>query len=257
MSTRHTYFAGSFYPDSAEEIDRYIESFDAVHQEMTGLHPRAIIVPHAGYVYSGFTANLAYTQLDAVERIIVIGPSHRVAYDGMSIALYDHYDTPYGALRIDLEYARVLADRFGIGFEEALHKEHSTEVQMPFIKRYLPEAAVIEIVYGRQSPEALAAVIEYLLDDPQNGVVISTDLSHFHAEDEARVIDALCLQAITEEDTSFLHRGCEACGKIGVEAMLLAAKRLGLSTKLLDYRTSAWASKETSSVVGYASALIY
>ena len=258
MSIRRSYFDGSFYPERSEEIARYIEAFDAVKHEVLHLHPRALIVPHAGYVYSGFTANLAYTQLEPQRRrVIVIGPSHRVAYDGMSVSLYDAYETPFGNLDVDRAYAQTLKERFGLGFEEAMHREHSTEVQMPFIKHYLADARVVEIVYGRQEPQALSEVIAWLLADEANLVVISTDLSHFYTEEEANALDSICLKAIADEDIALLHRGCEACGKIGVEAMVLAAKRLGLHSKLLDYRTSAWASKDTSRVVGYTSALFY
>ena len=258
MSRRKSYFDGSFYPAASGEIERYIEAFDKVKKELLHLHPKALIVPHAGYVYSGFTANLAYSQLEpSRRRIIVIGPSHRVAFEGMSIALYDSYETPLGDLAIDRGYATALQERFGIAFEDAMHREHSTEVQMPFIKHYLPDAKVIEIVYGRQEPAELSKVIEFLLQDEANLVVISTDLSHFYTEEEANTLDTLCLKAIAEEDIEMLHRGCEACGKIGVEAMVLAAKRLGLTSKLLDYRTSAWASNDTSRVVGYTSAIFY
>jgi AmmeMemoRadiSam system protein B len=258
MSVRRSYFAGSFYPASAEEIERYIEAFDKVKHEVLELHPRALIVPHAGYVYSGFTANLAYTQLEpSRRRIIVIGPSHRVAYEGMSISLYDEYETPFGNLTVDRAYAQELKEKFAIDFSDGMHQEHSTEVQMPFIKHYLPEAKVVEIVYGRQDPAALSEVIEYLLQEENNLVVISTDLSHFYKEEDANMLDTLCLKAIAEEDIEMLHRGCEACGKIGVEAMVLASKRMGLTSKLLDYRTSSWASQDRSSVVGYTSAIFY
>jgi AmmeMemoRadiSam system protein B len=258
MSIRKSYFDGSFYPAQAGEIERYIEAFDKVKHEVLHLKPRGLIVPHAGYVYSGFTANLAYSQLEPDRRrIIVIGPSHRVPYQGMSISLYDEYETPLGNLAVDRPYAETLQKRFDIGFEEAMHREHSTEVQMPFIKRYCKYAKVVEIVYGNQDPQELSRVIEYLLQDDANLVVISTDLSHFYTEEEANALDSICLKAIAEEDIKMLHRGCEACGKIGVEAMVLAARRLGLNSKLLDYRTSSWASHDTSSVVGYTSALFY
>lgn len=258
MSQRNTYFAGSFYPASAEEINRYIEAFDKLKSEHLGLHPRALIVPHAGYVYSGFTANLAFMQGDpSTKRLIIIGPSHRVAFNGLSITLQESYATPLGALMIDTIYAESLKERFGLAFEPAMHREHSTEVQMPFIKHYFPDARVIEMVYGNQDPASLAVIIEHLLQESDNLVVISTDLSHFYTEEQAHQLDERCLQAIDSEDVSLLHRGCEACGKIGVEAVLIAAKSLQLKTKIMDYRTSSWASGDTSSVVGYTSALIY
>ncbi len=258
MLTRETYFAGSFYPDSAEEILRYIKTFDEIKSEHLDLNPRALIVPHAGYIYSGFTANLAFMQVPSTtRRVIVMGPSHRVAFQGTSIGLQAHYETPLGALSIDTAYARTLQDNFNLSFEPALHKEHSTEVQMPFIKHYLPDAKVIEMVYGQEEPASLARIISHLLRDENNLVVISTDLSHFYSEEDAHKLDSLCIEAIEKEEIQLLHQGCEACGKIGMEAVLLAAKSEQLQTKVLDYRTSAWASADTSRVVGYTSAIIY
>ncbi len=259
MSTRTTAHAGTFYPSSAAEIERFFAAFEEMGNLETGKEPRALIVPHAGYVYSGFTAHLAFEQLrnTKAKRAIVIGPSHRVAFGGVSVSLYDTFDTPIGALRIDLDYAQRLIEDYGLTFEPALHHEHSTEVQMPFIKHYAPQLDVVELVYGTFDPKKLGAVISDLLDDPDNVIVISTDLSHFYTEEEANRLDAVCLNAIEKEDPALLHRGCEACGIIGVEAMLIAARAKGLAVKLLDYRTSAWATKDTSNVVGYASAMFY
>jgi AmmeMemoRadiSam system protein B len=259
MSIRRSAHAGAFYPDSAETITDYIRAFDKVETLELKENIRAFIVPHAGYIYSGFTANLAYMQLRSTKakRAIVIGPSHRVAFEGMSISLYESYETPFGALEVDLSYAQELKERFGIAFEESMHFEHSTEVQMPFIKYYAPQMKVIEMVYGFYSPQELSKIIIALLEDPDNLVVISTDLSHFYTEEEANRLDDICMKAIDEQNVALLHQGCEACGKIGVEAVLMAARALGLRTKLLDHRTSAWATNDRSSVVGYGSAVVY
>jgi len=128
---------------------------------------------------------------------------------------------------------------------------------MPFLKHYAPQLEVVELVYGAFDPKGLGKIVADLLDDPDNVVVISTDLSHFYSEEEAKRLDTICLTAIDREDPALLHQGCEACGIIGVEAMLIAAREKGLGVKLLDYRTSAWATKDTSNVVGYTSAVFY
>ncbi len=257
MSRREMYFNGSFYPAESKEILRYIAAFDD-NKTLTDEHtPRGMIVPHAGYIYSGFTANLAYHLLPSSKRIIVIGPSHRVAFEGISIALYDTYATPLGDLAIDRSYAQGLQKRFDIAFEPALHHEHSTEVQMPFIRHYAPKSRVIEMVYGNYAPEKLSKIITALLQDEENIIVISTDLSHFYTEEVANELDNICLHAIKEEKIKLLHEGCEACGKIGVEGMIIAAKEAGLQSQLLDYRTSSWSSGDTSNVVGYTSAIFY
>ncbi len=262
MSTRTTAVAGGFYPAEASQIEAMFDHYNTIlekHLKEPALlerASRAIIVPHAGYIYSGFTANIAHRILanSGVKRVVVIGPSHRVYLTGTSVSDYDAYETPLGKLPIDKNLVSRLRETFGLSFVPEAHREHSTEVQMPFIKKYLPDAKVVELVYGEENPENLASVIEYLLRQPDIGVVISTDLSHYYDLERAKRLDAVCLEAIRETNPELLHRGCEACGKIGVEAMLIAAKKLHLAPLLLDYRTSADASGDESQVVGYMSA---
>lgn len=256
--------AGSFYPNDPAEIERMIRHFNAILDDHPQVRVRfdemrgsAIIVPHAGWIYSGFTANIAYRILakSNPKTLVVIGPSHRVGFDGISIADALAYDTPMGTIPIDRALVADLRDRFAIPCFPQAHREHSTEVQMPFIKHYLPEAAVVELVYANASPEHLRPVIEYVLGLPETAVVISTDLSHYYSLSQANALDTICLEAIRSENEHKLNEGCEACGKIGVEAMLMAAKHLEMDSVLLDYRTSADASGDTARVVGYASAL--
>jgi AmmeMemoRadiSam system protein B len=259
MSARNTAHAGTFYPAEASEIERFFKTFEELGNADVSETPRALIVPHAGYVYSGFTAHLAFEQLRRTnaKRAIVIGPSHRVALHGMSVSIFDEYDTPLGTLKIDKAYAERLKEKYGLVFEPSMHLEHSTEVQMPFIKHYAPQLDVVEMVYGAFDPQELGRIITDLLGDEENVVVISTDLSHFYTEEEANKLDNICLNAIDKKDPSLLHQGCEACGAIGVEGVLIAANNDGLNVKLLDYRTSSWATKDTSNVVGYTSAVFY
>jgi AmmeMemoRadiSam system protein B len=263
MSVRKAAVAGQFYPASANEIIRMIERFDDALDKhidpakLTQWRTRAVIVPHAGYIYSGFTANAVLRILASQkpERIVVIGPSHRVYFKGFSVSMYDRFETPLGDLTIDTQLARDIAQRFGGGFAEAAHHEHSTEVQMPLIKYRLPDVKVVEVVYGEADAKTLADMIAWLLEDPKTAVVISTDLSHYYDIKKAQQLDNICLKAVDTLDTALLHRGCEACGKLGVEAMLIAAKRLGLRSHIVDYRTSADASGDTSQVVGYMGAV--
>ncbi len=263
MSTREAAVAGQFYPSSPDEIQAMLEHYNQIldshlknNDGVLHLKPRAVIVPHAGYVYSGFTANIALRLLSNtdVKRVVIIGPSHRVYLKGTSISQFDTYHTPLGALYIDKTLLADLKERFGLGFVPEAHHEHSTEVQIPFVKTYAPEVSVVELVYGDESPANLAEVIEYLLEDPETAVVISTDLSHYYDIKKANSLDSICLDAVKTLSTDELHQGCEACGKIGVEAMLLTANKKGLKSILLDYRTSADASGDESQVVGYMSA---
>ncbi|MBN2721594.1 MAG: AmmeMemoRadiSam system protein B [Campylobacterales bacterium] len=262
MSIRKSAVSGQFYPEDAKEISSMFEYYNQIldthlsDKTLFDKKPRAIIVPHAGYIYSAFTANIAFRLLENTnaKRIVVIGPSHRVFLKGTSVSDFDDYETPFGMIKIDKILVHELRDKFGLDFVPEAHREHSTEVQMPFVKTYDEEASVVELVYGDEDPARLAKVIEYLLNDPQTVVVISTDLSHYHDIKKAKKLDNICLNAIKKLDTDMLHQGCEACGKIGIEAMLIAAKAKKLKPIMLDYRTSADASKDESQVVGYMSA---
>lgn len=264
MKMRTMSVAGSFYPAQSDEIKTIIDRFNAILQShpetvagFDALRGRALIVPHAGWIYSGFTANIAFRILaqNRPDTIVVIGPSHRVGFEGVSIAKADLYQTPLGELRINTALVNDLQEHFGLPYFPDAHHEHSTEVQMPFIKHYMSEVKVIELVYAYANPSQIIPIIDYLLDLKDTAVVISTDLSHYYSLEQAKQLDSICLEAIRSENTAVLHQGCEACGVIGVEAMLSVAQKRGLESILLDYRTSADASGDSSRVVGYASAL--
>lgn len=264
MKERSMSVAGSFYPAEPGEIERYISHFNALLdqnpetvKQLSVLEGRAVIVPHAGWVYSGFTANVAYRVLEHshCRSVVVIGPSHRVGFEGVSIADMPSYRTPAGAMDVDTDLVDELKEVFGLRCHEAAHHEHSTEVQMPLIHHYLPNVKIVEMVYAYAEPSMIEPIIDYLLERPDTAIVISTDLSHYYSQTEANKLDALCLEAISSEESAMLHSGCEACGAIGVEAMLNSAKKRGMKSTILDYRTSADASGDTTRVVGYVSAL--
>ncbi len=264
---RKTSVAGAFYPNSCSEIEKYFELFSKSldeqikeDDELYAIKPRAIIAPHAGYIYSGFTANVAYRILknSNPKRVVVIGPSHRVYLSGISGAYEESYESPCGSLDIDLEYLKELSKKFDIqNIKKAYEQEHSTEVQMPFVKHYMPKAKVLELVYGDMSYEKLSLLIDYILQESQNVVVISTDLSHFYDLQKANRLDDICLKAIANLDIEKFEQGCEACGATGVKAILASAKKMSLKPMLLDYRTSADASGDKSRVVGYMSGLFF
>ncbi|MDX1808836.1 MAG: AmmeMemoRadiSam system protein B [Sulfurospirillaceae bacterium] len=262
MTIRKTVVAGQFYPNNSHEIDDMFTNYNKILDEnidelkLLDIKPKAIIVPHAGYIYSGFTANIAYRVLKNSEArcVVVIGPSHHAYINGISISDYERYETPFGDLPIDETLINELKTKFNLYLHPDAHFEHSTEVQMPFIKHYLPNTSVVELVYGKQIPSELAEIIDFILDDPRNLVVISTDLSHYYDIKKANILDNICLDAVEQLDISKLHQGCEACGRTGVEAMLICAKQKGLRSILLDYRTSADTSGDKNNVVGYMSA---
>lgn len=251
--------AGTFYPDSIDELGKYFDHFNTIYnQHFTSNDDqiRAVIVPHAGYVYSGFTANTAYRTLQnsSAKNFVVIGPSHKIAFNGISLCEFEYYRTPLGNIKSADVLINKLKNKFKLNCVIQSHAEHSTEVQFPFIKHYLKDVNIVEIVYGQEDPKHLSQIIDYILEDKDNVVVISTDLSHFYNLSEAEQLDNICLKAIESLDINKLHSGCEACGMIGVEAILLSAKRANLKAHILDYRTSAEASGDALRVVGYVSA---
>jgi len=257
---------GSFYPKDCQSIEKMIDEFNyflknAIKDKSTlSIKPKAIISPHAGYIYSGFTANIAHKVLSnsKAKRVVVVGPSHHVYFEGVSISLADYYETPCGNILMDNSFERLLQKRFNLlSVPNAHYLEHSTETQMPFIKHYMPEAKVVELIYGKVDYKFILKILEAVLEDESTVVVISSDLSHFYSLEDAKKLDSICLAGVAQENIQVLNRGCEACGILGIKAIVEYAKKKSLKTKLLDYRTSADASGDTKRVVGYMSAVIY
>ena len=250
--------AGSFYSDNQDELLSTFEYFNDIvsKQFINSLYNKnvkALIVPHAGYMYSGFSANLAYLNIKiAPKRVVVIGPSHRVAFEGVSLKEYDEYETPLGNIKFDKKYSSFLKSQFE--FLSLEQEEHSTEVQFPFIKHYFPDADLLELVYGQNAD--LEEIIEECLKAEDTLVLISTDLSHFYNQKEANELDNNCIKGIESLDIELLQCG-EACGMQGLISLLHVNKKMGLHVKSLDYRTSGDITANMDSVVGYYSAIIY
>lgn len=249
---------GTFYPAREIELERYFEHFSNIYDEqlqIPNIQTKAVIVPHAGYIYSGFSANVAYRVLakSGIENFLVIGPSHRIAFKGSSLCDSEAYETPFGDLQNSPHLLELLQKEFELKSLFA-HEEHSTEVQFPFIKHYIPHAKIVELIYSNEEPKFISKIINFVLAQGNCGVIVSTDLSHFYNLNIANELDNICLDAIENLDVEQLQSGCEACGIIGVEAMIMSAKKLHFTPKLLDYRTSADASGDEERVVGYLSA---
>lgn len=255
--------AGSFYPAQKEEIENYFDYFSKLYEEnfsLPEIKSKAVIVPHAGYIYSGYSANIAYRILENnpdIKNLVIIGPSHKVAFEGVSLCEFDSYDTPFGEITQAQTLMQEIKSEFDLKCIQSAHTEHSTEVQFPFIKHYLEDINIVELVYSQANSNDISKIIDFILQKEDCGVVISTDLSHFYSLEDANKLDSICLKAIDELNIDYLYNGCEACGFIGVEAMLKSAIKLNLKSKILDYRTSADVSKDIDRVVGYVSACFY
>lgn len=264
MNNRKAVFAGSFYPNNCNEINKMIHHFNSLLQQhnINTSSPfqniKAIIAPHAGYIYSGFTANIAYKILQnhSFKRFVVIGPSHKIAFEGASVSIYDEYQCVCENLKIDTPLAQELINEFDfVSHYDQVHQEHSTETQIPFIQHYFPNASALELIYGKCDPSQIEQVIDYVMKLEDTMLVISTDLSHFYDLQTAKSLDNICLESISKLDIATWEKGCEACGRIGVKALISYAKKHNIHSQLLDYRTSADTSKDTSRVVGYTSAI--
>jgi AmmeMemoRadiSam system protein B len=260
MSERIAGVRGKFYPRSCAEIEHMIKRFNAVLDEnlkdrgVLKLLPKAIISPHAGYIYSGFTANFVHriSKNNEAKRVVVIGPSHHVHIEGVSGSFFDTVETPCGDMEVDKEYLKELKEKFNLTFVSKAHElEHSTETQFPFIKEYHPSAKVVELIYGRVDYREIALIIDHILSKSENLLIISTDLSHFYTKAKAKVLDSICIEGVVKKDIKILNSGCEACGIIGVKGMVEVARIRDFDIKLIDYRTSADTSGDESSVVGY------
>lgn len=260
MTVRQSAVSGSFYPNDKYEVLRYFEHFSKDLEDINlNIKPKALIVPHAGYIYSGFTANLAYnlSKQSDFKRVIVIGPSHKIYLDNASIAMYDEYETPLNNIKIDLEYSKLLKENFDfLLFNQNAHSEHSTETQAPFIKSYFKDSTIVEIVYGKLDYRKLSELIDFCMQDEDNLVVISTDLSHFYSLKDANSLDNICLEAILNKDMKKFYDGCEACGMTGIKALTDVAIKKNLKVEFLNYCTSFDRTKDESSVVGYCSFVI-
>jgi len=261
---RKSSVAGSFYPGDCNEINNFIDYFNEIldknieekDRKLFNLKPKALIVPHAGWVYSGFTANFVYrmTKNSEKKRVILIGPSHKIAFEGASICLETEYESPCKNIEIDLQYSELLKEKFNLFYLPSAHSEHSTEVQVPFLEHYIKNIELIEIIYSDYSPTKLSEIINFLLEDNDNLIIISSDLSHYYDKKTAMALDYNCMQAVHDLDENVLKK-CEACGKIGINAIIKSAEKLNLTPLIVDYRTSADASGDESQVVGYMSAI--
>ena len=218
--------------------------------------PKALIVPHAGYVYSGNVAAVAYDRLrparGIVRRVVLLGPCHRVPVRGLALPEAGAFATPLGQVPIDQEAVKSLVGLAQVVVSSAVHaEEHALEVQLPFLQRVRGEFSLVPLAVGAATPAQVSEVIEKLWGGAETLIVISSDLSHYHSYDEARAIDRGTAQAILDYSTDIDHE--QACGATPVAGMLLAAKRHDLNVELLDLRNSGDTAGGRDRVVGYAS----
>ena len=258
VTVRSPAVAGSFYPADATALRGMIrEHLDGARASFAprGPLPKALIVPHAGYVYSGPVAAQAFVLLEGarerVERVVLLGPSHHVPFPGLAVPSSDAFETPLGRVLIDGELRRRLLDLpFVRVFDEAHHWEHSLEVELPFLQEVLGTFALLPIAVGRATAEQAGKALEAVWGGEETLLVISSDLSHYHDYDTAKRMDNATASAIESLDPDRIGHE-DACGRIGVQGLLGLARRHSLTARTLDLRSSGDTAGGRSEVVGY------
>ncbi|TMH38148.1 MAG: AmmeMemoRadiSam system protein B [Betaproteobacteria bacterium] len=250
--------ASLFYPGDArtlaEEVSSYLDQTEEA--PLAPGFPKAVIVPHAGFIYSGPVAASAYDRLrparGIVSRVVILGPCHRVPVRGLALPRAKAFDTPLGRIPLDEEAIASIRGLPQVVESAATHaEEHALEVQLPFLQRVLGGFSLVPLVVGDAAPEKVADALERIWGGTETLIVISSDLSHYHSYESARRIDGATVRAILGFDAGISHE--QACGATPVAGMLIAAKRKGLAAKLLDCRNSGDTAGDKSRVVGYAS----
>jgi AmmeMemoRadiSam system protein B len=217
--------------------------------------PKALIAPHAGYIYSGPVAASAYARLqsvaDIIERVVLLGPSHRVPFLGVAVSRADCFRTPLGDIPLDRQaIARLQGLAQIVDLEQAHESEHSLEVQLPFLQHVLNKFSLVPLVVGDCSGEEVAEILALLWGGPETLIVISSDLSHYHDYGTAQYIDRHTSESIVSLDANAIGYE-DACGRIPVQGLLLHAKKLGLHGEIVDLRNSGDTAGDKSRVVGY------
>ena len=248
--------AGMFYPDNPVQLKHVIADLLAnVKRDAAPPVPKALIVPHAGYIYSGPVAASAYARLEAlrgrIRRVVLLGPAHRVYVRGLALPEAERFATPLGEVQLDREGMQLLAGLPQVIRSAAAHQmEHSLEVQLPFLQQVLGDFQLLPLAVGEATAAEVAEVLEAVWGGDETLIVISSDLSHFLPDALARKVDGGTVDAILALNSHLNHE--QACGATPINGLLLAARRHGLHPVALDVRNSSDTAGDPDRVVGYA-----
>jgi len=247
--------AGRFYPGDPVELRELINALLAQVPPATGPGPKALIAPHAGYLYSGPIAASAYAQLlparDLITRIVLLGPSHYVALQGLATSSAEGFATPLGVVPVNIEAVRQVQALPQVReLDEAHTHEHSLEVHLPFLQTVLGSFTLVPLAVGDATPEEVSQVLETLWDGPGTRFVVSSDLSHYYDFQTARRLDRATAKAIEAlKPDGIGEEG--ACGRIPIRGLLQTARRHGLRARTVDLRNSGDTAGPRDKVVGY------
>ena len=252
--------AGMFYPGQRDALADSVTALLAQAKPANPASPatpKALIVPHAGYIYSGAVAASAYATIaplrQRIRRVVLLGPAHRVALDGLALPQAEAFVTPLGSVGIDQNAAAQLLSLPQVSCSNAAHaEEHSLEVHLPFLQTILEDFQLAPLVVGNATAEEVAEVLEHLWGGPETLIVISSDLSHYLPYAAAQALDQRTAAHILAGEP--LTEPNQACGALPIDGLLLCARRHGLSSQLLDLRKSGDSPAgrgDHSRVVGY------
>ncbi len=252
-SVRPPAVAGLFYPGDPRRLRDDVDARLA-NASQSDVDAKVLIVPHAGYAYSGRVAAAAYAPLAArrgtITRVVAVGPSHRAWFRGVAVPAADAFATPLGTVPVDVEGRTRLLAAGAVVVSDAAHaEEHSLEVQLPFLQRALGAFTLLPLVTGEASAADVAAVLEAEWGGPETLVVVSSDLSHYLPYEAARTADAATAAAILARRPHL--RDEQACGALAVNAALACAQRAGLGVTELRRENSGDTSGDRHRVVGY------
>jgi hypothetical protein len=246
--------AGMFYPADARELKASVARYLAA-ADSTGGVPKAIIAPHAGYIYSGPIAGTVYARLQpargTIARVVLLGPSHRVGFRGLACSGADYFETPLGRVETDRAAIQSIRDLPQVCVNDAAHaQEHSLEVHLPFLQEVLGTFRLVPLAVGEASAPEVGEVLERLWGGAETLIVISSDLSHYHDYATAQRLDRATSHAIESLDIDAIGHDA-ACGRNPVSGLLHVARRKGLRAQTIDLRNSGDTAGTRDSVVGY------
>jgi MEMO1 family protein len=250
--------AGMFYPASPGALEAQVRAYleQAPRPAEPAARPKAMIVPHAGYVYSGPIAATAYARIAAaredIRRVVLLGPAHHVRLRGLAVPTADSFATPCGEVEVDRAAVARALDLPQVSESDRAHAlEHSLEVQLPFLQALLSKFRLVPFAVGDAAAAQVAEVIDLLWGAAETLIVVSSDLSHYHSYDQARSLDRSSAQTVVELSPTLDHT--QACGALPINGLLTVARRRGLRPELLDLRNSGDTAGGRVRVVGYAS----
>jgi AmmeMemoRadiSam system protein B len=260
MAVREPAVAGMFYAAGKQELRDNVESLLSAAEPRSSGAPKALIVPHAGYVYSGSVAASGYCLLQpaksAIRRVVLLGPAHRVYLDGMAIPAADGFVTPLGNVKLDAGALDLVRNLPGVCVSDEAHAaEHSLEVQLPFLQLMLDDFELAPIVVGRAAPDDVGRVIDALWGGPETLIVISSDLSHYLPYSEAQNVDGNTNRRICEKAATLSSD--EACGAHAINGLMRAHSSRNLTVETVDLRNSGDTAGDKSRVVGYGAFILH